>query len=124
MVHFGTNLIPKFNPEYVANNVTECLLSIKRRAGPKCKIVYSGILPKIDVHFLGGIRFVNDRVIYAGKVGPPSVQWGYVDNMSLFMDNRGKVNPKFFKKDGIHLLPLGADVFNNSIKRLFNVSQG
>ena len=73
LVHFGSNMVPKFSPGYVADNIIECLLSRKRLAGVQSSVVYSSILPKLDDCLLPGIRFVNDRVIHAGKVGPPSV---------------------------------------------------
>lgn len=123
LVHFGTNLIPKFSPQYTADNIIENLLLIKRKAGPKCDVIFSGILPKLSDYFLDGIRFVNDQVISAGMIGPESVCWRYVDNMPMFFKGNS-VDARCFKKDGIHLTKRGSNIFNRSIRRIFAASLG
>ena len=123
IVHFGSNLIPKFSPDYVADNVIESLLSIKRMVGTKCRVQFSSILPKLGNHLLPAIRYMNNRIIHAGFTGPPSVQWGYVENVFTGFVTRDGVDWKHFKHDGIHLSKSGVLVFNNSIKRLFKGSK-
>jgi len=123
IVHFGSNLIPKFSPDYVADNVIESLLSIKRMVGTKCRVQFSSILPKLGNHLLPAIRYMNNRIIHAGFTGPPSVQWGYVENVFTGFVTRDGVDWNHFKHDGIHLSKSGVLVFNNSTKRLFKGSK-
>ena len=118
VVHFGSNLIPKFSPGYVADNVVESMLSIKRMAGTKCCVLFSSILPKLDDNLLPAIRYINNRIIHAGFTGPPSVQWGYVENVFTGFVTRYGVDWNHFKKDGIHLSKSGVSLFNKSIKRV------
>lgn len=119
LVHFGTNLIPKFSPDYCADNIAENLLLIKRLAGPRTRVQFSGILPKFDDGLLPAIQYINNRVAQSGSVGPQSVCWGFSDNMPSFVGRNGFIDPNLFAQDAIHLTKLGINSFNSGLKPLF-----
>ena len=85
-------------------------------------MAFSSILPKFDDSWLCDIDDINQRIYKAGGAAPPRLQFGYVDNISFFIDPRNNsVDPSFFRIDVIHLSKSGAKHFNNSVKRLVDV---
>ena len=121
IVHVGTNLIPIFSPEYVANKIIDCMLQIKELA-PRSQVAYSCLLPKFNDDFLFDINAINFRIAHSGATGPMRRRWGYVDHIPNFFANiHGRVNPNLFKDDAIHLSKSGAFAFNKSLMRLTGV---
>ena len=112
-------MIPKFSLDYCADNISENLLLIKRLAGPRTRVQFSGIIPKFDDALLPAIQYINNRVAQSGSVGPQSVCWGFSDNIPSFMGRNGFTNANLFAKDGIHLSKHGINAFNSGLKPLF-----
>ena len=105
----------------VADKTIECLLEIKKFARG-AQVTFSGIIPKFVDSWLRDIDYINQRIYKAGGAAPPRLQFGYVDNLSFFIDPRNNsVDPSFFRIDDIHLSKSGAKHFNNSVKRLVGV---
>lgn len=114
-VHVGSNMIPAYSRSYVADRIVECMEMI-RELSPDSKIAFSCILPKVGDHLLAGIDEINFRVTRSGRTGPPSKRYGFIDHSRHLTDSRGRVNPLFFKQDGIHLSQSGIAAFNQSLK--------
>lgn len=116
VVHVGTNLIPRFCPDFVANDILKCLEKIKKLA-PQSEVTFSCILPKTHISFLGPISYINRRVASAGMDGPARLRFGSLGHACNFMEN-GKVLTSHFKNDRIHLSLDGALAFNLGLNYL------
>ena len=116
VVHAGTNMIPKFSPEHVADKITSCLEMV-REISPRSKVTFSAVLPKEGPHLLAGINLINERVFRSGLCGHFKTRYGFI-NHSDFFSNRGIVNGSLFKRDNLHLSDIGIKAFERSLKRL------
>lgn len=115
LVHVGTNLVPKYSPSYVADEIVRCMETI-RELSPNSKIAFSHLLPKENNALLPGIDFINGRVSSSGSSGPPRTRFGFNTHAAHFTDRFRRVDPSLFKSDGIHLSNFGVKAFNNSVK--------
>ena len=120
IVHAGTNLIPIFSKEYVADNLIETMFDIKKLS-PDSKIAFSCILPKFNDSWLPEIDYINSRVARAGYSVPDRLRFGFCNHLARFVGPRGTVNPAYFRKDGIHLSNKGSELFNRSLKLLIDI---
>lgn len=120
IVHVGSNMIPTYSREYVADRIVECMESIRELA-PDSKIAFSAILPKVGDYLLAGIDAVNSRVMLSGQTGPPRKRYGHIDHSRYMTDFRGLVNPRLFKNDAIHPSEAGIVAFNKSLKCIMSV---
>ena len=111
IVHVGSNLAPRFSPDYVADQVLLCLERIKTLS-PNSDVTFSCILPKTSNALLPGISYVNHRVAQSGKFGPARHRFNSLRHSSNFSDEHGHVIPSHFNSDGIHLSLDGALAFN------------
>ena len=121
IVHVGTNLIPVYHVNSVANIIIDCMRGIKKLS-PNSKIAWSSILPKFSDSVLGAINMINYRVFMGGQIGPKRVRFGAFNHLPEFMNSRGRVNPRYFMKDGIHLSVKGSEIFNRSLKGLVDMA--
>ena len=111
IVHVGSNLVPRFSPDYVADQVLLCLERIKKLS-PNSDVTFSCILPKTSNALLPGISYVNHRVAQSGKFCPARHRFNSLRHSSNFSDEHGHVIPSHFNSDGIHLSLDGALAFN------------
>lgn len=111
VVHVGTNLIPRFSPDYVADQILLCLEKI-RKLSPNSVVSFSCILPRTHLSYLGGISYINRRVANAGQYGPARFRFGSLCHSSNFMDKNGQVLTSHFRNDRLHLSLDGALAFN------------
>ena len=115
IVHVGTNLIPNFSPDYVADSIIDTMLCIKKLSR-NSKVAFSGLLPKCDDSWSRSIDMINGRVARAGLNVPPSMRFGYMHHFPAFFRN-GWVNFKeLYKKDRIHLSLSGSKLFTSGLK--------
>ena len=61
ILHVGSNLIPDFQPSYVADEIVR-LLAAAQDLLPNTQISFSAILPKVGDYYLPGINEINIRV--------------------------------------------------------------
>ena len=120
VVHVGTNLIPIYHKEYVADSIIEAMFEIKKLSS-NSKIAFSCMLPKWNDSWLPGIDYINSRVANAGICVPPSRRFGFCNHLCRFVGINGRVNPTLFAKDGIHLSQSGSQLFNKSLKLLVDM---
>ena len=111
IVHVGTNLIPRFSPSYVADQVLICLERIKQLS-PSSKVTFSSILPKYDSSLLHGINIINNQVMHSGKSGPIRQQFSFLSHRQNFANRFGFVNSSLFNADKLHLSLDGKLAFN------------
>ena len=115
IVHVGTNLIPNFSPDYVADSIIDTMLCIKKLSR-NSKVAFSGLLPKTDDSWSRSIDMINGRVARAGLNVPPSMRFGYMHHFPAFF-KKGWVNFKeLYKKDRIHLSLSGSKLFTSGLK--------
>ena len=115
IVHVGTNLIPNFSPDYVADSIIDTMLCIKKLSR-NSKVAFSGLLPKTDDSWSRSIDMINGRVARAGLNVPPSMRFGYMHHFPAFF-KQGWVNFKeLYKKDRIHLSLSGSKLFTSGLK--------
>ena len=115
IVHVGTNLIPNFSPDYVADSIIDTMLSIKKLSR-NSKVAFSGLLPKTVDSWSRSIDMINYRVARAGLNVPPSMRFGYMHHFPAFF-KQGWVNFKeLYKKDRIHLSLSGSKLFTSGLK--------
>ena len=120
VVHVGTNMIPIYYKEYVADSIINAMFEIKKLS-PDSKIAFSCILPKWNDSWLPDIDYINSRVANAGISVPPSRRFGFCNHLHRFIGVNGQVNPALFSKDGIHLSQSGSQLFNKSLKLLIDM---
>ena len=120
IVHAGTNLLPVFSKEYVADNLIETMFDIKKLS-PDSKVAFSCILPKFNDSWLSDIDYINSRVSRAGFNVPKHLSFGFCNHLDRFVGPRGTVNPAYYRKDGIHLSSKGSELFNRSLKMLIDM---
>ena len=120
IVHAGTNLLPVFSKEYVADNLIETMFDIKKLS-PDSKVAFSCILPKFNDSWLSNIDYINSRVSRAGFNVPKHLSFGFCNHLDRFVGPRGTVNPAYYRKDGIHLSSKGSELFNRSLKMLIDM---
>ena len=120
VVHVGTNLIPIYHREYVADSIIETMFEIKKLSS-ESKIAFSCMLPKWNDSWLPDIDYINSRVANAGICVPPSRRFGFCNHLTRFVGMNGQVNPALFAKDGIHLSKSGSKLFNKSLKLLVDM---
>ena len=112
IVHVGTNLIPRFSPNYVADQILLCLERIKS-ISPSSKVTYSTILPKTGPTFLPGINLINNLVDSAGKTGPSRYRFSTLCHRENFSRTPLRlVDSSLFNPDQLHLSLDGKLAFN------------
>ena len=123
VLKIGTNnLYNDFNSgnnEEIAKGIKAVVNKLQSKL-PKSKILLLGLLPRQNKYFSGRVRKIN--AIIKNLDNGKTVR--YLDMGNKFELEFGKVNPKLYVKDQLHLSPAGYTVWAENMQKLFKEMMG
>ncbi|XP_060558605.1 uncharacterized protein LOC132718920 [Ruditapes philippinarum] len=116
VVHCGGNSLIKVKKGVLANNIKNDLLNISLLAGPTTTVVWSSILPRLNWHSDRQLSVVEK----ARKCVNRSVSCSVLARGGRWLKHAEITadTPGLFRNDGVHLSPIGLDIFISSLQEL------
>jgi lysophospholipase L1-like esterase len=114
IIHCGGNSITKVPKKYLISKIKSDIFTIYEIFGQSTSLVWSNVLPRL--HWRSALKFnvIEDiRQNINRTIGREILYLGghWIKHVEITSDT-----PGLFRNDGVHLSPIGLDIFNLSLK--------
>ena len=114
ILNVGTNHIPYESPIEISRQLSSFCNEIRVKL-PNTRLLFSGILPKVNDKYTSAISYINNRLYHTSR----QIGFKLIMHKKFFLED-GTVNFNLLAKDRVHLSKHGVAVYGATLKYFFH----